>query len=120
MLDGLPGGRTIRRAIEEMTVDEEKNKVSFGSLGELSISEMRRANLPLLYPWGRRFSTTSLLLMRTRTLRIMRLALELSGRKDVPIDVRNMSNAIKYEALILLRRIDERLFDIRYALYDVL
>jgi hypothetical protein len=113
----LPGEKTIERALNEMSIDEKK--IHFGPIGELSISEMRRANL-LLYPWGRRFSTTSLLLMRTRTLRIIRTAIELLMRKDVPADVRNIALNIKYESLLILRNIDERLFDIRYSVYDVL
>ena len=128
MLKALPGGRTVEKAIEAMTINEKDDKISFGPLGELSITEMKRyRKYPTLYPWGRRFSTLTLLLMRSKVLSIMRTALELqnvSRREDIPAEVRKIlatkAFAIRKEALSTLRNIDERLFNIKYALYDEL
>ena len=121
MIESLPGGLTIKRAIEEMTINEKDDKISFGPLGELSITELTRCRkYSPLYPWGRRFSTLILLLMRSKALSIMRMALELSRREDAPAEVRKIAFTIKAEALSLLRNIDERLFNIKYALYDEL
>jgi len=125
MIEALPGGRTIVRSIREMTIDE--NKVRFGPIGELEKYEMKRHGYSTLYPWGRRFSTLTLLLMRSKVLDIMRMALELqnvSRREDIPVEVRKIlatkAFAIRKEALSTLRSIDERLFNIKYALYDEL
>jgi hypothetical protein len=120
----LPGEKTIEKAIKEMK--KEGNVIKFGHLGELDLFELRKANLPELYPAGRHFTDLTLLLMRSRILSIMRKALEIEkiAKSDIADDARKYllleAVAIRYEALLILRRIDERLFNVKYAIYDVL
>jgi hypothetical protein len=113
----LYGEKTIRKAIMETKIAGDK--IIFGPLGELKVQELLRYNKSLLYPTGRHFTDLALLLMRSRLLKIIRIAVELS-RNDVPPYVRARAIQIKYEALITLKNIDERLFNVKYALYDVL
>jgi hypothetical protein len=124
----LPGERTIERAIKEMKVEGEW--ACFGPLGRVKVEELERAGVKVgLYPAGRRFTDFRLLLMRSSVLTVARKAIEMENllerRKDeIPTDVyrelRVAAGKVKFEALLLLKDVDERLFDVRYALYDVI
>jgi len=124
----LPGERVIERAIKEMKV--EGGWAYFGPLGRVRVKELERAGIPVgLYPAGRRFTDFHLLLMRADVLDIARKAVEIENtitarRSEIPVDVfRELYLAvgrIKFDALLLLKDIDERLFNIQYALYDVI
>ncbi|MCC6005664.1 MAG: hypothetical protein LM590_15100 [Thermofilum sp.] len=124
----LPGERVIERAIREMRV--EGDWVYFGPLGRVKIKELERAGIPVgLYPASRRFTDFRLLLMRSSVLTIARKAVEVENalmarREEIPADVfREVYLAvdkIRFEALLLLKDVDERLFNVQYALYDVI
>lgn len=110
-----------------MSISKEHDRVSFGPLGELKLSELEKFGLPPLLPNWRKFSTLDMLLVRAKALRIMRLSLELqklAKREDIPIAVRRelYVKALNtyYEGLLLLRNIDEHFFNVQYALYDVI
>ena len=123
----LPGERVIERAVREMRVEGEW--AYFGPLGRVRVSELRRAGIPTgVYPSTRRFTDFRLLLMRSSVLTIMRKALEIeklvAERREIPADVYRelalVADKIRFEGLLLLKDIDERLFNVQYSLYDVL
>jgi len=124
----LPGERVIERAIKEMKV--EGGWAYFGPLGRVRVKELERAGIPVgLYPAGRRFTDFHLLLMRSSVLIVARKAVEIENmlmtrKEEIPADVYRelylAADKIRFEALLLLKDIDERLFNIQYALYDVI
>jgi hypothetical protein len=122
------GERVIRKAIREMKIKDDW--VYFGPLGRLKVSELRRAGIPIgVYPAGRRFTDFRLLLMRGSAITIMRKALEIEKlleerKNEIPTDIYRelllAASKIKFEGKLLLKDIDERLWNVQYALYDVL
>ena len=67
-------------------------------------------------------------MMRSDALNIMRKALEIERlvterKSEIPADFYRelylAASRIKFDALLLLKDIDERLFNIAYAIYDV-
>jgi hypothetical protein len=124
----VAGERILERAVREMKIED--GWVYFGPLGRARASELRRAGIPLgVRPGWRRFTEFRLLLMRSSALTVMRKALEIEKlleerRSEIPADVYRglllAAGKIKFEGKLLLKDIDERLFNIQYALYDVL
>ena len=121
------GKRVLERAVREMKI--EGKWVYFGPLGRVKISELRRKEIPIgVRPGWRRFSEFTLLLMRSSAIVVMRKALEIEKlieerRSEIPADVYRelvlAASKIKFEGKLLLKDIDERLFNIQYALYDL-
>jgi hypothetical protein len=124
----VAGERVLEKATREMQTKD--GWVYFGPLGRVRISELRRAGIPIgIRPGWRRFSEFALLLMRSSAIIVMRKALEIEKlleerKNEIPVDVYRelllAAGKIKFEGRLLLKDIDERLFNIQYALYDVL
>jgi hypothetical protein len=124
----VAGERVLERAVKEMRTKD--GWVYFGPLGRVKASELRRKGIPLgIRPGWRRFSEFTLLLMRSSALTVMRKALEIEKlleerKNEIPVDVYRelllAASKIKFEGRLLLKDIDERLFNIQYALYDIL
>jgi hypothetical protein len=122
------GERVIRKATEEMEVKD--GWVYFGPLGRVKVVELQRAGIPVgLYPASRRFTDFRLLLMRSSVITIIRESLNIERlikekRNEIPTGIYRelllAADKIRFLGLTLLKDIDERLFNIRYALYDVL
>jgi len=118
----------LLRAVKEMRV--EGNWIYYGPLGRLHVSELKRMQLPLgVRPGWRKFSENVLISMRVAALTIMRKAIEAEGalkaaREQIPTSVyRELMMAIdkmRFEALMILKDIDAHLFDIKYAVYDII
>jgi hypothetical protein len=124
----VAGERVLERAVKEMRT--KNGWVYFGPLGRVRISELRRVGIPIgIRPGWRRFSEFTLLLMRSSALTVMRKALEIEKllqerREEIPADVYRelilAASKIKFEGKLLLKDIDERLFNVQYAIYDIL
>jgi hypothetical protein len=124
----VAGERILEKATKEVRVKD--GWVYFGPLGRVKVAELRRAGIPVgIRPGWRRFTEFRLLLMRSSALTIMKEALEIEKlleewRNEIPADVyRELTLAadkIRFEGKLLLKDIDERLFNVQYAIYDVL
>jgi hypothetical protein len=126
----------VRKAVEDLLLKATKEAqirgkwVYYGSLGRINVYEARARNVPTnVRPGWRRFTENVLISMRIATLTIMRRTLEIESilkehREKLPIDVyRQLILAIgkmRFEALMILKDIDERLFNVEYAIYDVI
>jgi len=124
----VAGERVLEEATRKMRV--EGGWVYFGPLGRIRVSELRRIGIPIgVRPGWRRFTESRLLSMRVAALTVWRKAIEMERllrerRSEIPDDVYRelmlIAAKVGFEARLLLKDIDERLFNVQYALYDVL
>jgi hypothetical protein len=126
----------VRKAVEDALVRAVKEKqvkgkrICYGFLGCIDIREMYAHGIPVdVKPSWRKLSENVLISMRVAALTIMRKALEIESilkahREKLPIDVyRQLILAVskmRFEALVILKDVDERLFNIEYAIYEVI
>jgi hypothetical protein len=132
---GVSPTHDVRKAVEDVLIRATKEAqirgkwVYYGSLGRINVYEARAHGVSSnIRPGWRRFTENKLISMRISMLEIVRKMIEAEAilkrmRAQLPSEAyRELVLAVskaKFEALITLKDIDERLFDIKYAVYDV-